>query len=135
MRIVDDCKLLQADEWKAIGVKLYGKSAKDWKFVCPNCGNIQSAQDFIALKEAGIIPETFDIAKYFHFSCIGRYDTRIKKVGTMSDPTSPCDYTNGGLFCIAKVRVEIFNPDDCASVFVWVFDFADDYSELVTLEG
>lgn len=129
MKIVNGVSCFERDEWLDIGTKLYGESARDWKFECPNCGNIQSGQDFIALKEAKIISADFEIEKYVYFSCIGRYDTRIKHVGTLGDGIKPCDYTNGGLFNISKVKVKIGDKS------VSVFGFADDYSALVTLEA
>ena len=74
------------EEWKAEGTRLFGKDHRDWKFKCPQCGNIQSYRDF-----EGLVEHPEDV---FYYSCIGRWK---KGVG--------CDWTLGGLFKIHKVEV------------------------------
>jgi len=100
----DDLKEISLKEWLQEGERLFGPDKKQWKFKCPNCGHIQSIQDFIELREKGICDIDGNTA---YFSCIGRFDTRIpeNKIGTISDKKSPCNYTNGGLFCFAKTFV------------------------------
>lgn len=101
-------KEIPFDEWLEEGIKLFGKDRRDWKFVCPSCGHVQSIRDFEELNKLGISdvkPETV-----VFFSCIGRFDTRIaeKDVGTIFDKEpkrSPCNYTNGGLFCLAIMAI------------------------------
>ncbi len=87
------------EEWIKEGESLFGKDKKNWKFKCPNCGNIQSYHDF---KEKTSIKEE-NIEGVVYFSCIGRW---IKdSEGTITNKSSPCNYTNGGLFDFSKVRV------------------------------
>lgn len=135
MKVIDGIKYLSQVEFLSIGEALYGETAREWKFQCPNCGNIQRGVDFQELKDLKIVSQDFAIKKYVYFSCIGRYDSRIENVGTLGDGIKPCDYTNGGLFCIAKARIWIDNETDSRSSSVPIFDFADDYSKLVRLEG
>ncbi len=83
-------------EWTDEGTRLFGKDKKNWKFICPNCGNIQDYHDFEKLNVKNIQDVVF-------FSCIGRWIDDCK--GEIGNHKSPCDYTNGGLFDFSKVRV------------------------------
>jgi hypothetical protein len=74
------------DQWKAEGTRLFGSDHRNWKFKCPQCGNVQSYRDF-----EGLVDHPEDV---FFFSCIGRWK---KGVG--------CDWTLGGLFQIHNVEV------------------------------
>ena len=94
-------KILLKD-WLAEGYKLFGKDERAWKFKCSNCGHIQSIGDFIELREKGISEINPESA---YFSCIGRFDSRLQKVGQIGDKTSPCNYTLGGLLCFAHTFV------------------------------
>lgn len=82
------------DEWLAEGERLFGKDNKKWKFVCPLCGNIQSAEDFLAI---GVDPDG-----KVHYSCIGRW---TDSDGTIFNGKSPCNYTCGGFFDLSEVKV------------------------------
>ncbi len=86
-------------EWLAKGRELFGANFRDWKFVCPNCDNIQSGRDF---HEAGHIASPF--ADQAYFSCIGRWIEGCKGE-FLKNKLSPCNYTNGGLFDFAPLRV------------------------------
>lgn len=103
----NDVREIPIKIWLAEGEKLFGKDEKDWKFVCPNCGHIQSGKDFIELNKKGI--SDIKASTVVYFSCIGRFDTRIPedKIGTIYDKKKkrPCNYTNGGLFNFAKTIV------------------------------
>lgn len=100
-----DLREIPVEEWLAEGTKLFGEDMTLWKFKCPNCGHVQSISDFIELRRQKIVPADFDPGKVVYYSCIGRFDTRLKKVGTVWDKISPCNYTNGGLFCFANTFV------------------------------
>lgn len=55
-------------EWLEVAREKFGKDPKGWKFVCPECGTVQSIQDFMDLG--------MDIEKawgYIAYHCIGRY--------------------------------------------------------------
>jgi len=90
-------EIISCDEWIQEGAKLFGEDRKKWRFKCPSCGNIQSYEDF---EKLGIEhPEN-----YAYFSCIGRFLKNSK--GTIYNNLKPCNYTNGGLFCLAKLSVK-----------------------------
>jgi hypothetical protein len=71
------------------GEKLFGTDRAKWQFICPNCGNVQTKEDFIRNN----IPEP---ETKVHFSCIGRWLEKAK--GTIFNKEKPCNYTAGGLF-------------------------------------
>ena len=83
------------EEWRMEGRKRFGLDFKNWKFKCPNCGNIASGAEF---KEAGAEPNAI------YQECIGRY---VKGKG--------CDWAAYGLFDICTVKVD----------GIPVFEFAD----------
>jgi hypothetical protein len=114
-------KEISLADWRAEGMSLFGEDAKLWKFKCPNCGHVQTIADFIELRTLGIVSADFDPGSVVYYSCIGRFDTRIleKDVGTIFNKKSPCNYTNGGLFCLAERFVVVENGDRKP-----VFDFA-----------
>jgi hypothetical protein len=99
-----DLKEIPLKDWLAEGEQLFGADRKKWKWKCANCGHVQSMADFIRLREKKISDVDPSTA---YFSCIGRFDSRIpeKDVGTVFDKKSPCNYTNGGLFCFANIFV------------------------------
>ena len=87
-------KEITRDEWLYEGRKLFGDDVNKWKFVCPKCGNIFSAKEFV---DAGA---TVNDA---YSCCIGRY---VKDKG--------CNWSAFGLFDICTVHVD----------GIPVFDFA-----------
>lgn len=104
-----ELKEIPVNDWLAEGKRLFGDDERQWKWKCSNCGHVQSIADFLELKKLGIIKAETDVGTLVYYSCIGRFDTRIpeKDVGTIYDKKkkSPCNYTNGGLFCFAKTFV------------------------------
>jgi len=118
-----ELKEIKLADWLAEGERLFGPDKKLWKFICPNCGHIQSIADFLELRNLKIVPSDFNPGDVVYYSCIGRWDTRIpvKDIGTVFDKKSPCNYTNGGLFCFAK-RFIVDDGNDGKKVPV--FDFA-----------
>lgn len=105
-------KKITMDEWLAEGKRLYGENMLNWRFVCPSCGNIQTAEDFRPYKDRGATPDSA------RFNCIGRYDGHID-VPIGSKP-GPCNYTTGGLFNISPVKVIGNDGKEYSS-----FEFAD----------
>lgn len=89
-------KVYTHEEWVAEARRLFGPSAKNWKFKCCNCGHEQTIADFIA---AGIEEPNAKV----YFSCIGRW-TNGK--GTMMNKEKPCNYTLGGLLPLNEVQVK-----------------------------
>ena len=90
---------MERQEWLEKGRKLFGDNMFEWKFRCPNCGNVQSAEDFRPYQDKGATPEDA------YFNCIGRF--LDMPVGTFGEGKSPCDYTSGGLLCISPVEVSM----------------------------
>jgi hypothetical protein len=99
----DKIRVISLADWIVEGEKRFGSDKKLWKFRCSHCGHIQSFGDFIELNRLGISPVNPETA---YMSCIGRFDSRLKIVGTLNDKVSPCNYTLGGLFCFADTFVE-----------------------------
>lgn len=89
---------LKYEDWMKEGENRFGKSLKDWKFVCPSCGNVQCYWDF---KKLGL--KDSEIKDIVFFSCIGRWLDNCK--GNIGNKKSPCNYTNGGLFNLSKLKV------------------------------
>lgn len=104
------------EDWKLEAIRRFGENLKNWTFVCPSCGNIQSMGDFEELVNNKIDDVDPNMAYY---NCIGRHDTRIEIVGKMCGKIKPCNYTSGGLVNINPVAVKI--PD---GRIIYVFDFA-----------
>lgn len=59
---------MTVEEWNAEGIRRFGLNQFLWKFVCPMCGNVQSAHDFRAYKDRGATPNSANQV------CIGRYE-------------------------------------------------------------
>lgn len=74
------------EEWLAEGEKLFGNDYVNYKFKCPQCGNVASGQEF---KDAGTSPSAM------YCECIGRH---VEGKG--------CDWAAYGLFDICKVHVD-----------------------------
>ncbi len=93
------------EDWKKEGLALFGTSIAAWRFKCVQCGEVQTAQEFVDL--GGMTPD--EAKDHVFFSCIGRV---VKGRG--------CDWSLGGLF---KVHTcEILTPDGKLTP---VFEFAD----------
>jgi hypothetical protein len=85
----------------------------DMRFRCPNCGHVQSLQDFINL---GMTKE--EATNRVYFSCIGRFNKDQSHNGTLGDGKSPCDYTCGGLIKLGDIIHD--GKED-----IYTFPFAD----------
>jgi hypothetical protein len=79
--------IINYEDWISELKSRFGEDSKKWAFKCPNCGNVQTVQDFV---DNGLE----EYKDYVYFNCIGRY---IKDKG--------CDWTMGGLLKINKVSV------------------------------
>ena len=92
-------------EWLAEGKGLFGDDMLRWRFVCPSCGHVQAPEDFRQYADQGATPDTA------RFNCIGRYDGHITVDAFQGPGTGPCNYTSGGLICIAPILV--IDEDGC----------------------
>lgn len=90
------------EEWTADGKRRFGDDMMTWRFVCPSCGHVQTANDY---KAAGA-PSTV-----VGFSCIGRWlpggaeHAQKIKDATFKQNGGPCDYAGGGLIGLNPVKV------------------------------
>jgi hypothetical protein len=96
-------RYLKFEEWKAEGLKLFGDNMKEWRFVCPICGHVQTPRMF---KEAGAEEPGRATSE-----CFGRLLPKGKRGGFSkqhSNPNvkSPCDYSAYGFFKLAPIEVE-----------------------------
>src|SRR5690625_4309188 len=82
-------------EWFAKGVELFGRDMMKWKFECPACGYVASAQDYKDAKAPGSVVA---------YSCIGRFVGAKRRAFGDTGP-GPCDYAGGGLFNISPIIV------------------------------
>lgn len=82
------------DEWKILGLTLYGADQMNWKFQCPCCGFVQTANDY---RSAGS-PEGA-----VAFSCVGRWSGAKREA--FGEGEGPCNYSGGGLFRMHKLTV------------------------------
>lgn len=84
-------KVVKIKDWHKELIARFGKNHKDWKFICPACGHIQSISDFM---EIDIDPN------YAYSNCIGRHTGRNDKTGKEG-----CNYTINGLISLNKTTV------------------------------
>lgn len=87
--------ILTYAEWEAEGVRRFGPNKMKWKFVCPACGFIASAEDY---KNAGAP------SMVVGFSCIGRWLPYAREAFAKGD--GPCNYAGGGLFRLNPLEVD-----------------------------
>ena len=78
-------------EWINEAIELFGKDSKEWKFVCPSCGHIQSIKSVL---EHNPSLDSNDIQNWIHYNCEGRINEG-----------EGCVWTLGGLFHIHKLEV------------------------------
>lgn len=94
------------DEWRAEATQRFGSRGRDWKFICPSCGHIQSGQSLI---DAGL-PED-EAQNMAYQGCIGR---AIAGKG--------CNWAAYGFWgTLSKGRI-VVSPDTGKDIEV--FDFA-----------
>ena len=84
-------KKLSFEEWKDKAIELFGKDSKDWRFVCPSCGHIQSVKSVL---EHNPSLDPNNIQNWINYNCEGRYNEG-----------EGCDWTLGGLFKIHKLEI------------------------------
>lgn len=77
--------------WEAEGVSLFGDKMRNWKFVCPCCGFVQSGNDFLAAGADVIAAQSM-----LGFSCIGRLSENSREA--FGEGPGPCNYAGGGIF-------------------------------------
>ena len=104
-------KIYTVEEWLAEGENLFGKAGRDWKYVCPLCGHIQSGKEFEERTNLGVE----EIQKKVGYSCIGRHLRDQNPLSIEYDywpirmEGGGCNYTLGGIFRFPGA--EIINPN------------------------
>lgn len=76
-------------------------SRKDIAFLCPACGTVQSARDFI---RAGAGDDFEAVEKHLAFSCIGRF-THANPPPKKKGKQKGCNWTLGGLLRIHELEI------------------------------
>lgn len=105
-------RTLTQEEFLAEAEGRFGKNVRDWKFVCPACGTVQSVQQLLdAVVASGGTKE--DVHGYIGFSCIGRFtrrgDAGIKAKSQGEKWEKGCNWTLGGFLHIHTLEVVL--PD------------------------
>jgi hypothetical protein len=91
---------LTVEQWRAQANLLFGPNRMQWRFVCPSCGHVASAQDW---KNTGAAEG------HVGYSCIGRFTGDPKKaaLAAFKSAGGPCNYAGGGLFNINPIEVDL----------------------------
>jgi len=98
-------KTMTQDEFLAEARKRFGPKVRDWKFVCPACGTVQSVQQLL---DAGLSKE--DVQSVIGYSCIGRFTNQdgggIEAKHRGEPWNKGCNWTLGGLLRIHTLEVD-----------------------------
>lgn len=105
-------RVVTYDQWCTEGELRFGPQRAEWQFICPSCGKIAKAQDWL---DAGAP------AGQIAFSCIGRSCPDTGEAFPKEKHGRGCNYAGGGLFPINPVGV-VFEEGGT----VHFFDFAPD---------
>ena len=105
-------KTMTQDEFLAEAKARFGENVRDWKFVCPMCGTVQSVQQLLdAVIASGGTKD--DVHGYIGFSCIGRFtgqgDSGIAAKNRGEKWDKGCNWTLGGL--LRMHNLEVAMPD------------------------
>lgn len=107
----DKLTLIFHADWVKEAERRFGKDAMKWSFKCPSCGHVATVADY---KAAGA--SQAQVA----FNCIGRHAGGDDVVEIFqADKGQGCNYTQGGLFTLARTLVQMEDGSE-----VPVFDFA-----------
>jgi hypothetical protein len=90
---------LTQQEWEAEGRKLFGSDKRKWKFICPNCGHVQSSESIRKAIENGTLDSKRNFLK-----------GDIPPVAYCECTASDCTYVGYGLIP-APITV-IINPEE-----------------------
>lgn len=82
--------------WRKKAAELFGPDPRNWAFVCPSCGAVQTVGEMADSKH----PQ-----EEWAFSCIGR-TTNPGREAFGANKEQPCNYAGGGLFRMNPVSVD-----------------------------
>ena len=85
---------MTVEEWREHAHQTQGHDEMQWKFQCPSCGHVATAQDYM---DAGAPSSAVA------YSCVGRWMNSPREAFTGGP--GPCNYTGGGLIGINPVVV------------------------------
>lgn len=86
-------RVITYDQWIKEGEERFGKSKREWKFVCCMCGTSQSFNDF--LEHTDLTED--EIQRVITFSCIGRQTEGASNMGEADKGKIGCNWSLGGL--------------------------------------
>ena len=103
-------KQITQDEFLSEAKRRFGDNPRNWKFVCPMCGTVQSVQQLLyaVLASGG---KKDDVHGYIGYSCIGRFTGQGDKGISAKTKGIPwdkgCNWTLGGLLRVHTLEVQI----------------------------
>jgi len=105
------------EEWRAEGKRLFGDDYRDWRYVCPACGRINTGREF---EVAGAAPNDS------YSTCIGRHNGKgVKGIALKKGappPETGCDWAAFGLFGTLGAGCVVVNDE---GIETEVFSFAE----------
>ena len=107
-------RTLTRDELHAEATAAFGDKPIDWKFRCPNCGDVANGRDFI---DAGVVEK---LVERVGQECIGRH---LGALGSPSTNTRGCNWAAYGLLP-GPWRVVIPAEGDRAEKVIFSFELA-----------
>lgn len=114
-----ETNVLTLEEWVAQGTVRYGPDRRCWRFRCPVCGHVQTAEDFEPYRHLGATPgSAYEVCLGFFLPPGQR--TTLHAPNAPGTPDSPCDYALFGLLRLADTTVL-----DEDGTEIPVFEFAD----------
>lgn len=109
-----EIRKLNKDQFKKQCIERFGKDNLKWRFICPVCGLVQTAQDFIDLDKG--FKSYKDVSKIIGFTCIGFFTAKIQKkkyseVLGAYNTHKGCCYSCDMLFSEHSIEVEYFEKN------------------------
>lgn len=92
-------KTMPVAEFQA-AINAQGVEPLDYAVVCPQCGTVQSARDFI---KAGAGDSLEAVQKHVGFDCVGRFTGAGSP--RMEHDGRPCNWTLGGFFIAHTLEI------------------------------
>lgn len=82
------------DQWQALGKRLFGDAGRDWRWICPACGGVQTPQMFLDRERGDMTKD--DACNMAATECIKRSATLTR--GGRDIRADECDWVAWGLF-------------------------------------
>lgn len=88
-------RTVTVEEWRADGIRRFGKDQMKWRFKCPSCHHEACVEDWKAIGA----PENA-----VAYSCVGRWMPETT-AEIFDAGKGPCNYAGGGLFGLNPITV------------------------------